>query len=74
MINDYHGMILKSDSVAQMPDDMVHDLANDVELKILEAGIKPNEIAIFYESLYRQRPKVHGVSVADGINTKDFLG
>lgn len=73
MINDYHAMRVGL-SIRTMPDDMVHDLGRQVELKALEAGIKVQELAMFYESLRRREPRVHGVTVSDSVNLKEQLG
>lgn len=74
VINDYHKMLIESTGVRYMPDDMVHALGAEIELKILEAGIKPNELAMFYESVYRQRPKIIGVTLEDAITTTERVG
>jgi hypothetical protein len=73
VINDYHALC-SGLSVQQMPDNIVHDLGAQVELKALEAGLKVQELAMFYESVYRQRPKVHGVTLTDTLKVKDQIG
>lgn len=70
MINDYHALRIGK-ALDALPDDMVHAIANDVELTLLERNVKPEEIAMLYESIYRQRPKVHGVTVTDTANIKE---
>jgi hypothetical protein len=73
MLNDYHAL-RSALSVKQMPDNMVHDLAAAVELKALEAGIKVQEIAMLYESLRRQEPRVREVTITDRATLRERVG
>ncbi len=73
MINDYHKIRIES-GLRAMPDAMVHDLAVDVELKILEAGIKPQDVAILYESILRQSPKIFNQCVTEHTGAVDQVG
>jgi hypothetical protein len=72
VLNDYHGLRMKQE-LHNLPDDMTHDLGSEIELRCLQAGIKPDDIAILYESIYRQRPKVHNAQFSEQTGATDKL-
>ncbi len=72
-MNDYFKLRIEA-NLAHYPDDMVRDVAREAELKMLEAGLKPTDIAWLIEAAVRAEPKVNTVALTDSVRPKEGLG
>jgi hypothetical protein len=71
---DYHGL-RAAKRFGDYPDDMVHEVAEGVEARILASKVAtPDDIAWLYESLRRREPRVVRAVVSESIDTTEVVG
>lgn len=72
-MNDYFRLRARL-NLAAYPDEMVRDTAREVELKALEAGLRPDDIAWLVEAASRAEPRVNQVLFTDNLKPREGLG